>query len=118
MWRAMKTCLPVVVAVIAVLAPGCNSSKSGTSSSGSTGSAPVASGGGGGGPGGAVGSCTIQAGKTCFDYVGPAFTSESVQTACSRIRGVYSATTCVTANRVGSCAMTVGTPTAQTVRYY
>jgi hypothetical protein len=65
-----------------------------------------------------VGSCTIQKGKTCFDYPGSAYNPTTVQSSCSRINGTYSADACSAAHRLGSCNIFVGQPTAQTVRYY
>jgi hypothetical protein len=68
--------------------------------------------------GGPAGACTIQNGKTCFDYPGSSYTTTSVQAACTRLHGVYSPGTCPTTSRVGSCKIFVGQPSEQTVRYF
>src|SRR5438067_770014 len=101
----------VALHVVVSLLASCNR-PSGASAEGgvaATGAPPV---------GGPVGACTIQGGKTCFDYPGSSYTTASVQTACGRIRGVYSPGACATSDRVGSCKIYVGEPTEQTVRYY
>jgi len=99
----------VVVALIAAPIVGCRGSSREAS----------ANDGGSGSSSGPVGSCTIQAGKTCFDYPGSAYTASSVKDACSRLpSGVHSATACATTNRVGSCQISVGQATEQSVRYY
>jgi hypothetical protein len=117
-FAGMQTRTPVAglalsLGVLLAVLNGCKreGGAAGSTSSGSSGTPAPAS-------GGAVGSCTIAGGKSCFDYPGSSFTAENVKSSCARIAGVHSASACPTADRVGSCDVMVGTPGAQTVRYY
>lgn len=75
------------------------------------------SGNGDGGNGGGGGSCSSVTG--CTDYTGSMWTTEQAQSSCGQIPdSTYSSSACPTADLVGSCKMSPGTPGEFIVRYY
>lgn len=72
----------------------------------------------GGAPAG--GSCTVVSGgfTTCIEYTGSAYTTATGQSACTSSAGTYSASSCTTSGRVGSCQLYSGQPTEQYIRYF
>src|SRR4051812_20338432 len=90
-------------AIAAILVAACSSSSSDAPADGGH-----TDGGGGGGPPGSCmagkNSCSTGTEFCCADYAGN-FTPASVKDGCDISGGTYSASTCASANREGSCTL-------------